>query len=109
VENAIRVTPAGGAVTLRGRAEPSAIVLEVSDTGPGIEPEHLPHVFERTYLRTVGGRNGADPAVEPGRPSAGSGLGLAIVRELVRALGGSVEVSSPPGAGSTFRVSLPNR
>jgi len=109
IENAIRVTPAGGAVTLRGRAEPGAIVLEVSDTGPGIEPEHLPHVFERTYLRTVGGRNGADAAAEPGRPSAGSGLGLAIVRELVRALGGSVDVSSPPGAGSTFRVSLPNR
>jgi two-component system sensor histidine kinase BaeS len=108
IENAIRVTPRGGGVTLAGRIDGQAVVLVVGDTGPGIAPEHLLHVFERTYLRNVGARDGdgaSEP--EPGRLAAGSGLGLAIVRELTRALGGRVEVSSRPGEGTTFRVTLP--
>lgn len=108
IENAVRVTPAGGRVTLVGSAPPGAVVLEVRDTGPGIPAEHLPHVFERTYLRNVATRDGGSASVpEPGRLSAGSGLGLAIVRELVRALGGRVEVASSHGEGTTFRVTLP--
>jgi two-component system, OmpR family, sensor kinase len=99
VENAVRVTPAGGHVYLTGRHIESGIALEIRDTGPGIAYEHLPHVFERAYLRTVAARDG--------EPSAGSGLGLAIVRELVRALGGRVEVASEKGSGTTFRVTLP--
>lgn len=108
IENAIRVTPAGGRVTLAGRAEAQDVVLDVGDTGPGIAPEHLPHVFERTYLRNVAARDGdGSSEPEPGRLAAGSGLGLAIVRELVRALGGRVEVVGPPGQGTTFRVTIP--
>ncbi|MGH2794758.1 MAG: sensor histidine kinase [Actinomycetota bacterium] len=107
-ENAIRVTPPGGRVTLSGSAIGSAVTLEVADTGPGIPAEHLPHVFERSYLRNVAGRgdNGGEP--DEGRPLAGSGLGLAIVRELARALGGSVEVASEASGGTTFRVTLPH-
>jgi signal transduction histidine kinase len=91
VENALRETPAGGAVTVEaGRAE-----LRVSDTGPGIPPEDVPHAFERFYLYDKIGK---------GRP-VGSGLGLAIVRQLATAMGGSVSVQSTPG-GTTFSVAL---
>lgn len=103
IENAIRATPRGGAVSLAGSPSADDILLEVRDTGPGIAPEHLPHVFERTYLHNVAARDGAAAA----DASPGSGLGLAIVRELVRALGGRVEVSSTPGEGTRFRVTMP--
>jgi two-component system sensor histidine kinase BaeS len=110
VENAVRVSPLGGIVRIAGRSSPDWVVIDVTDHGPGIAPEHLPHVFERTYLRNVTAANGdATDAPEPGRLSAGSGLGLAIVRELVRALGGQVRVASEPGKGTTFSVALPRR
>lgn len=107
VENAIRVTPPGGSVRLSGRESGGWIVLDITDTGPGIPAEHLPHVFERAYLRNAILPNGEETHTQPGRLSAGSGLGLAIVRELVRALGGSVDVTSEPARGTTFRVALP--
>ncbi|MGH2786241.1 MAG: ATP-binding protein [Actinomycetota bacterium] len=107
IENAIRVTPPGGRVTLSGRAPGGTVTLAVTDTGPGIPAEHLPHVFERSYLRNLGGHGEHDGGSDDGRPAAGSGLGLAIVRELVRALGGAVEVASEAGGGTTFRVTLP--
>jgi signal transduction histidine kinase len=109
VENAVRVTPRGGTIHLAGRASPEWVLIDVTDTGPGIAAEHLPHVFERAYLRRVGAANGEPGAPAPGRLAAGSGLGLAIVRELVRALGGQIHVSSEPGKGTTFRVALPAR
>lgn len=109
VENAVRVTPPGGAISLAGRASPDWVVIDVTDTGPGIAAEHLPHVFERAYLRNVGAATGEPGGPSTGRLAAGSGLGLAIVRELVRALGGQIHVSSEPGHGTTFRVALPIR
>jgi two-component system sensor histidine kinase BaeS len=91
VENALRETPAGGAVTVRaGDAQ-----LSVSDTGAGIPPEDVPHAFERFYLYDKIGKD---------RP-VGSGLGLAIVRQLATAMGGDVRVESSP-AGTTFSVRL---
>jgi signal transduction histidine kinase len=87
-ESTVRVT-----VTRRGRRG----ILEVSDTGPGIAPEHIPHIFDRFY-RVDSARR---------RSTGGTGLGLAIVREIVTAHGGSVQVESYPGQGSTFRVTLP--
>ncbi len=73
--------------------------MSVQDTGEGILPEHLPHVFDRFYR--------ADPARS--RATGGSGLGLAIARAIVEAHGGDVSVASDgvPGRGSTFTVHLP--
>ncbi|TMK81026.1 MAG: HAMP domain-containing histidine kinase, partial [Actinobacteria bacterium] len=99
VQNALRVTGAGGAIGVAARAESSAAVIEVSDTGPGIERDDLPHVFERSYLWRA----------SKGTRPVGTGLGLAIVRELVSALGGRVTVESEVGRGSTFRIVLPAR
>ena len=102
LENAVRVTPDGGTVRLSGSTSPGWVLIDVADPGPGIAAEHLPHIFERSYLRNVSG-GGATPA----GLSAGSGLGLAIVRELAHALGGRADVASEPGRGTTFRISLP--
>jgi signal transduction histidine kinase len=90
-ENALRETPSGGSVTVR--VEPG--LLAVSDTGPGIPPEDVPHAFERFYLYDKIGKD---------RP-VGSGLGLAIVKQLVTAMGGTVHVRSS-SAGTTFEVRL---
>jgi two-component system sensor histidine kinase MtrB len=73
----------------------SDALVEVSDLGPGIAPEHLPHVFERFYK--------ADPA----RAGGGSGLGLAIAHESARLLGGGIDAWSELGAGSRFTLRLP--
>jgi len=91
VENALRETPAGGSVTVE--AEGAGLV--VSDTGPGIPAEDLPHAFERFYLYDKVGRDRL----------IGSGLGLAIVRQLATAMGGTVGVQSSP-SGTTFTVEL---
>ncbi len=92
VANAIRHTPRGGTVTISGVASPSTVTLTVRDTGPGIDPELLPHVFDR-FVKGAGSR--------------GSGLGLAIARGLVEAHGGAISVESPAGGGTTFMVELP--
>lgn len=98
VTNALRFTPAGGQVTLRAHtAGDGHVVIEVADTGVGIDPEELPHVFDR-FWRAEKSRN---------RQTGGSGLGLAIVRSLVEALGGTVSVASTPGAGTSFALRLP--
>ncbi|MGH2767453.1 MAG: ATP-binding protein, partial [Actinomycetota bacterium] len=76
VENALRVTPAGGAVHVRGKPLPGGVLIEVADTGPGIGEDDLPHVFERSYLW------GLSKEVR----EVGTGLGLAIVRQLTAAL-----------------------
>jgi two-component system sensor histidine kinase BaeS len=91
VENALRETPAGGAVTVR--AEPGRLL--VTDTGPGIRAEDVPHAFERFYLYDKADKD---------RP-VGSGLGLAIVKQLATAMGGDVSVRSSE-SGTTFEVRL---
>ncbi|GIH11538.1 two-component sensor histidine kinase [Rhizocola hellebori] len=97
VTNALQHTPATASVTLRVRSVENAAVLEVSDTGPGIAPEHAPHIFERLYR--------ADPS--RARPQGGAGLGLAIASSIVKAHGGRLELADTPGPGATFRVLLP--
>jgi two-component system sensor histidine kinase BaeS len=94
VSNAVR---AGGEITVRVWAEGGRALLSVSDTGTGIAPEHLPHLFDRFWR--------ADSARS--RTGGGSGLGLAIVKQIVTDHGGTVSVVSRPGHGSTFTVSLP--
>ncbi|MFC0432427.1 cell wall metabolism sensor histidine kinase WalK [Kutzneria buriramensis] len=97
VTNALRHTPAGGRITLRGFADGSDLVIEVRDTGTGIAAEDLGHVFER-FWRAEKSRS---------RLTGGSGLGLAIVKKLVEGHGGTVGVASSVGEGSRFWVRLP--
>lgn len=97
VRNALRHTPEGGLIALRAEALEEMARVVVEDTGVGIVPEALPHVFERFYR--------GDTARD--RSSGGAGLGLAIVRELVEAMGGSVAVESVVGQGSRFLFTLP--
>ena len=95
VENALRSTPLGGSVQVRARSG----VIEVVDTGVGLAPEDVPHAFERFYLHDRVG-------IPDGRRWS-SGLGLAIVKELCERMGGSVELESTLGKGTTFTVRLP--
>jgi signal transduction histidine kinase len=97
VANAIKFTPRGGSVTVDVAAVPDGARIEVSDTGVGIDPVELPHIFERFYR---GSR--ANEA-----RGSGSGLGLAIVRSIVDMHGGTVEVESRVGHGTRFVVTLP--
>jgi two-component system, OmpR family, sensor histidine kinase BaeS len=93
VENAVRAMPSGGSITLSARAEAAAVVIEVTDTGPGIAPELRSTLFDR-FTKSVGSR--------------GSGLGLAIARAIVTAHGGTIDAASGPGGiGTTLRISLP--
>ena len=97
VRNAARHTPEGGIIALSVRAQPGWIVIGVADTGEGIAPEHMPHIFDRFY-RVDESRS---------RGGGGAGLGLAIVRELVERMGGRVTAESVPGEGTCFQVYLP--
>jgi signal transduction histidine kinase len=91
VDNAVRVSPPGGAVTLRvGRGDHGGLLIDVIDCGPGIEPERLGTLFERFQ-----------------RSDSGSGLGLAIARRVVERHGGSIHVDTRQGGGSTFTIELP--
>ncbi|GAC1390834.1 MAG: HAMP domain-containing sensor histidine kinase [Ktedonobacteraceae bacterium] len=97
VDNALKYTPHEGCVTLSLMREDTNAVVKVSDTGIGMLPEEIPHVFERFY------RADSTRTYKPG----GSGLGLAIVQSIVQAHQGSVGVESIQGKGSTFMLSLP--
>lgn len=96
LSNAIKFTPAGGLVELLAQAgsQPGEYVFLVRDTGIGISEDFLPHIFEPFMQEHMGGIEG-------------TGLGLAIVKRLVRLMEGRIEVSSQPGAGTEFRVTLP--
>jgi signal transduction histidine kinase len=96
LDNAFRHTPAGGVVRVGSREGPDGLVqVTVSDTGSGIPPEHLPHLFERFYRASSTAKG------------KGYGLGLAISREIVRAHGGEIWATSEPGRGTTFVFTLP--
>jgi two-component system, OmpR family, sensor histidine kinase BaeS len=92
LSNAVRHTPSGGTVTVGAARQDSGVAFAVADTGSGISPETLPHVFDR-FVK--------------GERSQGAGLGLAIARSLVEAHGGELTASSEPGAGTTMRFVLP--
>jgi signal transduction histidine kinase len=98
VANALRHTPAGGEIVMGGRAEGEAIVLTVADSGPGIAPEHVSHVFERFYK--------VDSART--RDANGSGLGLSIAKAIVERHQGSIDVTSVPGR-TAFTIVLPRQ
>lgn len=98
LSNAIKFTPPGGQVTVSVAPEPGGVQVAVADTGLGIPPEDLPHLFEK--FRQIHLRGTAD--------ERGSGLGLAIVRQLAELHGGRIEISSQVGHGSTFTLHLPS-
>jgi signal transduction histidine kinase len=95
IENALRHTPEGSKVTIAAGSRGHCLVLEVSDEGDGIPDEALPYLFDRFYrARSADG-------------TRGSGLGLAIVKAIAETHGGTVDVASELGVGTTFRVELP--
>uniref|UniRef100_UPI00398A23EB sensor histidine kinase n=1 Tax=Mycetocola sp. TaxID=1871042 RepID=UPI00398A23EB len=96
VGNALKFTPAGGSVRVGAGAEGESVRFWVSDTGKGIDPEHLPHLFERFWQARRGDRQGL-------------GLGLSIAKAIVDAHGGRIWAESTPGTGSTFFFTLPIR
>jgi signal transduction histidine kinase len=96
LRNAVRHTPPGGIVAVIAALEENRLRIDVRDTGPGIAPEELPHIWERFYR---GKATEIDPAT-------GAGLGLALVKELTEAMGGSVGVESQPGQGCCFTIFL---
>jgi signal transduction histidine kinase len=95
LDNALTYTDRGGRITLAATIDADAVVLSIADTGIGISPEHLPHVFEK-FFRAPGQSRGT-----------GTGLGLAIVHEIVTAHGGTITCESRPGEETVFRLRLP--
>jgi two-component system sensor histidine kinase ChvG len=107
VDNAASFAGADGEVRVTVRAdheEPPQAVLEVSDTGPGIAEKDLPRMFERFFTTRAVVNGNAEPSA---RKQKGTGLGLALVKAVAEAHGGTVSALSSPGAGATFRVTLP--
>lgn len=102
IDNAIKYSDPGNSVTVSATVQANQACVTIADTGPGIAPEHLPHLFERFYrvdkARAHSNSNGT---------SSGAGLGLSIVQWLVQAHQGRIEVKSQEGQGTTFRVWLP--
>jgi PAS domain S-box-containing protein len=99
VGNAIKFTEAGGQVVVRVRATDGAAVLEVEDTGVGIDPAFLPHIFD-PFKQESGGNT---------REYQGTGLGMAITKRLVELMDGSIEIDSEKGVGTRMTVRLPRR
>ena len=97
IENAIHYTATDGSVTVTTRSDEADVIVEVADTGIGIDPTEIAYVFERFYR--------AKHAQQV--RSGGTGLGLAIVKRIVEIHAGKIEVESTPGVGTTFRVRLP--
>src|SRR5438552_14639188 len=99
IENAVKYTPRGGQVSVELGGNDGRVVFSVADTGIGIAPGDLPHVFDRFWR--------ADSARTRTSERAGTGLGLAICKWIAEAHGGTIEVQSRPGRGTTFTVGLP--
>ena len=97
VDNAIKYTPAGGTVTVSAAADGDVAAVSVADTGVGIPPDAVDHIFE-LFFRVKGTR--------PQRGQPSSGLGLALTKRLVEAHGGDIHVESAPGEGTTFTFTL---
>jgi signal transduction histidine kinase len=96
IDNAVKYTPAAGRITINAHQTDSSVIIRVADTGIGISPEELPHIWDRTYRSDLS------------RAQRGLGLGLSLVKAVVEAHRGSVEAASKPGAGSVFTLIFPS-
>lgn len=96
LDNAIKYTPAGGKVHLNAHVEGKETIITVKDSGMGIPPEDLPRIWDRLFRG------------DQSRSRRGLGLGLSLVKAVVEAHGGKIEVTSEPGRGSAFTISLPS-
>jgi signal transduction histidine kinase len=99
LDNALRHTPPGGSILLLAEAHGQRARWSISDTGSGIDPAHLPHLFERFYR--------ADSSRGGGETLGGSGLGLSIAKALINGQGGEISITSRLGAGTTVILDLP--
>ena len=99
VSNAVKYSPKGGTIHLRGRTTGPHLLLDVADSGPGIPPEERAHVFEAFYT----GRAARTTAVK------GTGIGLSVVLEFVAAHGGTVQIVDGEFPGAHFRITMPIR
>ena len=97
LDNAVKHTPSGGLIEVSWSTEDGQAKVVVSDEGPGISPEHLPHIFDRFYR--------VDKARS--RDGGGVGLGLSICRWIAQSHGGSIQADNAPGQGARFTVRLP--
>jgi two-component system phosphate regulon sensor histidine kinase PhoR len=95
VENSLKFTPPGGKIRISAQAEDEHVQIVLKDTGIGVAPQHLPHIFERFYK------------VNRSRRDSGTGLGLSIVKQLVEAHGGRITVTSQEGEGCAFTFTIP--
>ena len=116
LDNAVKYTPPGGRVVASARREGDSLVVEVSDTGPGIPPESRERIFDRFYrVRQDRGPDAVSGAMSgamsgaTGTPGTGAGLGLAIARWIAEAHGGSLVLARTGAGGSTFRFTMPAR
>ncbi len=110
VENAIKYTPDGGRITLAASSDDEQMMISVSDTGPGIAAEDLPHIFEKFYRgRHVSASRSAGSTVEVVESAEvpGVGLGLYLAHTIIEEIGGRISVESEVGRGSTFTIYLP--
>jgi signal transduction histidine kinase len=95
LDNAIKYTPSGRSVIISVAENDAQVVVSIKDTGIGISPKDLPHIFERFYRS------------DQSRSETGIGLGLSLARAIARAHGGDITATSTPTQGSTFAVALP--
>lgn len=97
LDNALKYTPSGGAVTVGAKVDEGRVVCTIADTGEGIPADDLPYIFDKLFRARR----------KSGRPVEGSGLGLTIVQQIIRAHGGEITVASTPGQGTVFSFWLP--